>query len=380
MKIGYVTRYDAKDINYWSGIGTYISKSLENQGAALNYLGPLTEKNKLYFQFKQGYYKYLRGQKHLRDYEPHILQDFGAQIQEKLKNDRQDIVFSATASPVAYLNCTQPIVFWGDAVFASLIDYYPFFSNLSQESIDEGNATERQALERCRLAIYSSDWAAKAAIRHYGVDKEKVKVVPFGANITIERTLDDVRQFANLRPSNKCKLLFLGVEWERKGGNVAAEVAGRLNRAGLKTELTVAGCAPDLTEEEKQFVKVIGFVDKATQAGREQINRLFRESHFLIVPSRAECYGIVFCEASSFGVPCISTNVGGIPTAVRNDINGQVFELDADIERYCDYISDLFVDYQRYKKLSLSAFNEYRKRLNWDVAGKEVKKLLQDCL
>ncbi len=377
MKVGYVSRYDAGDINYWSGLSTFISKALENQGIDLDYFGPLVEKHKLLFQFKQGYYKYMLGKKHLRDYEPSILRDFGKQIKSKISDAQPDLVFSATASPVAYLECRQPIVFWADAVFASLVNFYPFFSNLSAESVAEGNAAESAGLERCSLAIYASDWAAEAAVRNYGVKREKVKVVPFGANISVKRNLEDIKTIVNARPADRCKLLFLGVEWERKGGEIAAEVTRRLNENGIETELTVAGCEPNLDESLQKIVKVVGFVNKATKAGREQINRLLRESHFLIIPSRAECYGIVFCEANSFGVPSIATAVGGIPTVIKNDVNGRTFELDADIDLYCDYIADLFADYSKYRQLAVSSFHEYETRLNWNVAGRTVRNLLK---
>lgn len=379
MKVGYVSRYDARDVNYWSGLSTYISCALENQGIDLNYLGPLVEKNKLLFQIKQGFYKYFLGKKHLRDYEPRILQNFGEQIRHKLNGTTTDVVFSATASPISYLECRQPIVFWADAVFASLVDFYPFFSNLSAQSIAEGNAAERAALERCELAIYASDWAAEAAISNYGVRREKVKVVPFGANISVKRNLNDIKIIVNARATDCCKLLFLGVEWERKGGEIALETTRLLNENGLRTELTVAGCEPNLDASLKKFVNIVGFVNKATRAGRKQIDRLLCESHFLIVPSQAECYGIVFCEANSFGVPSISTRVGGIPTVIKNNVNGRTFDLDAKADCYSEYIHETFADYSNYRRLAVSSFHEYESRLNWNVAGRTVKNLLRQC-
>ena len=42
------------------------------------------------------------------------------------------------------------------------------------------------------LALFSSDWAARGAIELYGADKNKVKVVPFGANIQTFPAFDDV--------------------------------------------------------------------------------------------------------------------------------------------------------------------------------------------
>jgi glycosyltransferase involved in cell wall biosynthesis len=192
--------------------------------------------------------------------------------------------------------------------------------------------------------------------------------------------LREIQDTIEARPSNRCKLLFLGVDWYRKGGDVALKVAEELNNLGLDTELTVVGCQPIVEGALPSFVKSLGFISKSTTAGKERIDRLIAESHFLILPSRAECYGVVFCEANSLGVPCISREVGGIPTIIKPNKNGVLFDLNADISEYCNYIAQLFTNYTDYKDLALSAFNEYQSRLNWTVAGQTVKKLLTDII
>jgi glycosyltransferase involved in cell wall biosynthesis len=235
---------------------------------------------------------------------------------------------------------------------------------------------EELALQKCKLAIYSSDWAAKSAIHDYGADPTKVKVVPFGANIESELTFETVKDAIESRPTDCCKLLFLGVDWVRKGGDIAYQVAQKLNQSGLKTELTIVGCQPLVDEPLPDFVKSLGFISKSTVEGKKQIQNLILESHFLILPSLADCTPIVFCEANSLGVPCLSTTVGGIPTMIHNDVNGRLFHENADISEYCEYISRLFSNYSDYKNLALSSFNEYQSRLNWSVAGKTVQELL----
>jgi glycosyltransferase involved in cell wall biosynthesis len=112
----------------------------------------------------------------------------------------------------------------------------------------------------------------------------------------------------------------------------------------------------------------------------QKLEQLLGESHFLIVPSIAECYGLVFCEANSYGVPCIAQKVGGIPTIIRDNINGYLFEPGSSILNYCNYISQLFSNYKEYKQLALSSFNEYQSRLNWTVAGQTVKSLLTEIM
>jgi len=380
MKIAYVTTYDAIDIRNWSGIGYYMAKALENQSLSLAYIGSLREKYLLLFGVKRYLYDRLLNKKYLRDREPLILKNYARQVAKKLAGLSIDIVFSPSSIPIAYLECGQPIVFWTDATFAGMMDFYPGWSSLCKETIKNGNAMEKSALNRCRLAIYSSEWAAQTAVGYYKIDRSKVKVIPFGANIECNRNFDDIRKIVNSRPSNKCKLLFLGVDWLRKGGNIALEIAKELNKSGFETELTIVGCQPIIDKPLPSFVRSLGFISKSTKKGLNKINSLLAESHFLLLPARAETFGVVFCEANSFGVPCLSTHVGGIPTAIRDDINGKTFSRDANITEYCTYISNLFSNYSQYKNLALSSFNEYQSRLNWSVAGQTVKKLLMELV
>jgi len=380
MKVAYITTYDAGDMTKWSGLGHYIFRCLKNQGVALSQIGPLKEKYSSVLSAKEHVYHLLLKKKYLRQREGFVLKDYARQVAKRLSGVGADIVFSPSTIPISYLECKQPIVFWTDATFAGMIDFYPEFSNLCTQSIKNGNAMEKAALERSSLAIYSSEWAARTAVDIYKANPAKVKVVPFGANINCDRGFSDIERIVDSRPSDKCKLLFLGVDWDRKGGSIALELAKKLNNAGLETELTVVGCQPSIRGELPVYVRALGFISKTTGQGLKQIDRLFAESHFLILPSRTEAFGVVFCEANSFGVPCIATDVGGIPTIIRGGINGKLFPIDADIEEYCTYILDLFSNYDRYKELALSSFKEYQYRLNWSVSGKQVKKLLESIL
>ena len=386
MKLSYVTTFDARDLNEfynWAGTGYYISESLEKQSSIeMQYIGSLKERLplKILCKLKRYYYESVSKGTYAKGLDPIFLKNYSNQVSQKLSKTDTDIVFGATTTPITYLECKQPIVFWSDATFNNLLDYYPAFKNLGLKSIEHGHQMENMALQRCQLALYASEWAAREAIEYYKADPAKVKVVPFGANIEHQNSLDSVKSLINSRPSDRCKLLFIGYEWARKGGNVVVEVVKELNKSGLNTELTVVGCQPDLDEEVVPFVKVLGVVKKSTDAGKATINKLLAESHFLIVPSRAECYGIVFCEANSFGVPSIASQVGGIPTIIRDDINGKLFDKEAEIQEYCQYISNLLTNYKEYKQLALSSFNEYKSRLNWQVAGNNVREMLETLI
>lgn len=377
MRTAYVTTYNSSDVHAWSGLGTHILGALQDSGFQTEIIANLKQADPPRgFRFKKALYSKLLSRKYLLDREPAVLKNYADQVAVALKSMDCDLVFSPGTMPIAYLETRKPIVFWTDATFAGMIDFYPGFSNLCAESIRDGNRMEQSALSKCRLALYASEWAANTAIQHYDVDPAKVKVIPFGANINCNRNMQDIETLVQGKHFDICKLLFVGVDWIRKGGELALKVVELLNQRGIRSELHLVGCDPGI--RLPSFVKSYGFLSKKTEEGRRTFDRLMSESHFFILPSRAECYGLVFAEASSFGLPSLATNVGGIPTVVQDGKNGRTFPLDADPEQYCDYIERLISSRQEYDALSRSSFREYSERLNWGAAGRKVYDLIRE--
>ncbi len=380
MRIAYTTDYDAHNIRNWSGTGTAVARSLEAQQLQLEYLGPLKYPSAPFAELKRKLYRRLFHLQYLDDFSVATQRSYGLQIMEKLKTVHGDVIFGTHSHIFSFCESNLPIVFWSDSTFAGLVNFYADYSHLCGESLRAGNRVERLGLERCRLAIYASDWAAQSAIRDYGVDPAKVKVVPYGANLQSERTYDDIKRMLAQRSRNICKLIFIGKVWERKGGDVALAVVKQLNESGVRAELTLVGSQPPAGIDLPPYVRNMGFISKAKPEGQQLFDSLVAESHFLILPTQAECYGVAFCEASSFGVPSLTTNVGGVPTVVKDGVNGKTFSLRAPIAEYSRYVGDLMQNYSMYEQLALSAYNEYQTRLNWRSAGEKVKQLLTEII
>ena len=377
MNIAYVTAYDALDIQNWSGLAHMVAKSLQTNGNQLDYIGNLSVYASRSMRIKKRLYSLLNVGTYDLERHPVVAKQYAQQIQALLR-PATDVIFSPGTIPISLLEAKVPKAFYTDATFAAMVGFYPEFSGLSQASIAHGNYLERMALESSQLAIYSSEWAAQSAIETYHVSPDKVKVVSFGANVDGNRTWSDIKRLVAARSKQECHLLFMGVDWHRKGGETALAVAAALNRMGLKTTLHVAGLQHLPFEHVPDFVVNHGFISKTTLAGRNKIDKLFSESHFLLLPTLADCTPVVFSEANAFGVPCVSTNVGGIATVIRDDVNGKTFSRSASPSSYAAYIHSIFVNTRTYEALALSSFNEYESRLNWNVAGKLLSKLLKD--
>ncbi len=378
MKLAYTTTFDAQDVANWSGTPFYMSKHFEQQGSTIDYIGNLSRQLPPFFKLKQYWKQFAANQRESPRFNITAAKHYSQQVALRLKNLKIDAVITPQLNPCCYLDCTQPLVLWTDGLYASLLGFYPGFSNHSAESIKQGNIITQEFLSRCDLAIFSSEWAARTALEIYGTDKEKVKVVPFGANIQCSHQLDDIRAMLKSRSRDTVKLLFLGKHWHRKGGDIVFNVAKALHQAGQSVELHFVGCHPPKDIEIPDYIHCHGFISKRTPEGVEKISRLLRESHFLFVPSRAEAYGIVFCEANAFGLPCLTSYVGGIPTVVKDHINGMTFSLQATPDSYCEYIMNLMQNYARYEELALSSFNEYQTRLNWKTEVRQVMGLIEE--
>lgn len=209
----------------------------------------------------------------------------------------------------------------------------------------------------------------------HGLPKEKGLVIKFGANF--ENILDKestIDKFKAKRLDNKIlTLLFVGVDWERKGGHIAERVTRILNEMGIDTKLEVVGI-PSIKNSD--FINSHGFLKIENPEQQLLLSNLFFKSHFFILPTKAECYGIVFCESSSFGLPIISYNTGGVSSAITNNENGFLFEPGTDAMELAIKIKELYFNRTQYIELCNNTYEQYQKNLNWDCAIKSFIKII----
>src|SRR6266567_3634265 len=259
---------------------------------------------------------------------------------------------------------------------ASRMRYHRPDNHLLARSVRQMHAVTDMGISKASALSYSSTWAAQSAIKDYHAEPQKVHVVPMGANF------DDPpgREIVWCKKKSAiCKLLFVGVDWLRKGGEIAFETLLALHHMGIPAELVICGCVPP-----KHFthpnMKVIPYLDKNDPAQYNEMTQLYREADFLLLPTRNECFGIVFCEANAFGLPAITTQTGGVPEVVRNGENGFVLPLEARGDAYARLIASIYGNDVRYAQLVLSSRAAYDECLNWDVWGIAVNTIIIDML
>jgi glycosyltransferase involved in cell wall biosynthesis len=381
LHVAYVTVGKADDVHEWSGLNAAIRGALLGQGCAVDDVDQLGASYPMRLRVRKKVMAQL-GSTFALERTPHAAAQWSQAAAEKLARLRGlDAIVATSTLPLAKLQSDLPTALWADATFHALRTTYPEYAKYSRASIEGGEALEHAALNRASLLCYASQWAAQDAIDYYGVPARKVRVIEFGANAESPfRNGPEASQCALSRGWHTLKFAFIGVDWQRKGGPLAAEIVGCLNDNGVRSELAVVGCQPPAEVSALPFVRVLGFLSKKDPAGRARLHDVLRESHFLLMPTLAECFGLVFAEAAAFAVPSISRAVGGVTTAIQHGTTGVLLGADAGADAYCSVIRDLVEAPGRYHAMCAAAFQDFQRRLNWQVAGARFVAELQAAL
>ena len=385
MRIGFIATFDPNNreefSHAFSGIFWHMLKEFEAQGDEIEFLGPIKPDLLTNLMSKSiGIINRIFRLKPclMAHYHPFILERMARKAESFVQRKKVDVVLSQATLVMSHYNSEIPLVYWRDANFADLNGTYEGgFTNIHPRSIEWANQHEYRAMNKAQLNIFSSECSYDTATSVYKIPSSKIAIVPFGANHTYNITKEYIDEIIKKRPNDICRLLFIGIDWERKGGKVAVEICRQLNQRGIRSQLDIVGAKFEVDADTLPYINMHGFVNKHTPEGAKKLRELFENSHFFIHPAQAEAYGCVLCEASSFGVPCIANSVGGIPTIVKNEKNGYLFSPNTPASSYVDYIEKTFSDYNHYIKLAETTFDEYEQRLNWTLAVKHAREVIR---
>lgn len=276
-----------------------------------------------------------------------------------------DLVFVASGSQYLFkLETTKPIVYLTDATFSSLYNYYDAVSNFLPFNVKQGNLIEQVALNKAWKIIASSDWCKASIENDYGINSNKVHVIEFGANVN-DKDINNNISISPNKSNNFLNILFLAVEWERKGGEIAVDCVKQLNERGIPTKLYIVGMDAPLQHKNKSYIHSIGFLNKNKKDDYSKFIEIIKQIDLLLLPTKAECAGIAFCEASAYGIPIFTYDTGGIPNYVENDINGFRLPLSCTSSDFALKIRQVIED-NKLSTLKDGCKKLYNDKINWN--------------
>jgi glycosyltransferase involved in cell wall biosynthesis len=313
------------------------------------------------------------------DREPAYLERAAAIIERRCRDERLDVLFAPSSLPLTRVRAAIPKTFASDQVFPALLDSY--VRAPARRYARLGLEQERSALSGATVASFPSGWAVDQAVTRCGARRDRILQIPWGANLAAEPSDEGVARFLERRLERRrqhrpCSLIFIGRDWRRKGGDVVVATVRELERRGTPCRLVIVGTEPP--EPVPASTVVVPFLDKRRPDHAGLFSTLLGEAHFLFVPSRAEAYGQVFCEAAAFGLPALSNRVGGIPSIIVDGESGFLLPPGSGPRAYSEIIEHALADPERYGRIGLAARARYRAVLNWRAFGERLVVALAD--
>ena len=372
LRAGIVASGNPRDIALWSGIPYHMLQALEPH---FDIVAVIERPWWWWFRPLGGALKLLSGGRFRFRASQTLTRTAATDTITRLRRARPDVVLAISASSLAHaLTDEFHVVNIADATVRGMAGYYN--ANLWSRHTAAADAIEAKLIGGALLSLYPSAWARNSAIDDYGAPADRALEIAWGSNIAVAASA------ARSLPDGPLRLLFVGVEWERKGGPLALDVVAALAAAEIDCRLDIVGVSSDALQGRPCPPNVVfhGFLAKANADQAAKLAELYSDATFFLLPTRAECLGIVFAEAASRGLPSISVRTGGVPSAVRDGVTGILLSPDASGEAFAAAIAAVIASPERYSALSRAALNDARDRLNWNVWATAAEEAIRTAL
>lgn len=204
----------------------------------------------------------------------------------------------------------RPMVMDLDASPEQLEENAPLFlGRPSHTGLRRTLASLRRAMVWRSVSRFSvvSKWAA-GGLEQMGVHPERIRIMPPGIDLEQWRP-------ATHSSGPRIKLLFVGADFERKGGPVLLEVLRSRTEVFELDIVTRAELPP------ADWYRV-----HRAEPNSLALRRLYASADLFVLPTRAECFGVAAIEALASGLPVVMGDVGATREIVDDGVTGFVVQ------------------------------------------------------
>jgi len=119
-------------------------------------------------------------------------------------------------------------------------------------------------------------------------------------------------------------ILCVGRLTPAKGQHLLLDAVDQLTAQGRRIRLRLVGNGPDEASLRAHAARLLSPATVVFEGAvnQDRIRTLYAQAHLFCLPSFAEGLPVVLMEAMSMRIPCVSTNIAGIPELIRNHVDG----------------------------------------------------------
>jgi glycosyltransferase involved in cell wall biosynthesis len=223
---------------------------------------------------------------------------------------------------------------------------------------------ERTIYQNASHIFTRSGHVTSSIVEQYGCPPDKVTCVFAGSNIPAAAEPLDNDGYGNKN------ILFVGVDWERKGGPELVHAFRQVLQVHPDAHLTIVGCTPQV---DVSNCEVVGRLPLA------EVKAYYRRASVFCLPTKLEPFGIVFIEAFSYKLPVVATRVGAISDFVIPGENGYLVE-PGEINCLAERLIQLLNDPAKCRAFGENGGRLIRGNYNWEAVGKRMKEQITATL
>ncbi len=223
---------------------------------------------------------------------------------------------------------------------------------------------EQEIYDHARHIFVMSDHVRASLCEDYCVAPSRVTTIYGGSNIEPTSATADNDGYRNRT------VVFVGVDWERKGGLVLAQAFARVHSELPDARLIVVGCRPNLGQP---------WCEEVGKVSLEEVRRHLLRASVFCLPTRVEPFGIAVIEAFSYRIPVVVSNVGAMPSLVRHGESGLVVPPD-DAGALSAALIELLTDPEKCRRFAEAGNREVGERFSWSAVGQKLREGITQAL
>lgn len=241
---------------------------------------------------------------------------------------------------------------------------YPSFdaSSIDRRWIERETTIYRNA---CINFVRSTN-IQRSMIEKYGCSPEQVAIVYAGSNAGI-----DPDKQVNPEKYHSKNILFVGVDWERKGGPELVAAFQKVLQVHPDAHLYIVGCSPRISMPN---CHIIGRVPLA------EVRSYYDRSAVFCLPTRREPFGIVFIEAFSNRLPIVATDLGAIPDFVIHGESGYRVDPINNSNQLANALIDLIGNPDKCRRFGERGYQIALHRYTWEHTGCLIRQYIEQAL
>jgi len=194
------------------------------------------------------------------------------------------------------------------------------FEGVPARRIDEAIQYERGVAREMTSIFTFSEYLRRSFIQDFGLHEKWVFNIGAGINI------EDMPVPSAEKDYEKREVLFVGVDFERKGGQELLSAFRIVRETLMDARLHIVGPHRLPRGADQPGVIFHGNLRKSIPEERNELYRLYQEAAVFVLPSKYEPFGVAPLEAMLFQVPCIVTDGWALREFVTPGINGALVE------------------------------------------------------